>query len=80
MREAIALINRYYAAFNAGDMETFLSLLTEDVAHDINQGERQAGKPVFARIAFDNAAFISRMSAVTIVTCVLPVATVSARS
>jgi len=48
MREAIALINRYYAAFNADDMKTFLSLLTEDVAHDINQGERQSGKAVFA--------------------------------
>jgi steroid delta-isomerase-like uncharacterized protein len=42
------LIDAYYAAFNAGDMEIFLELLTEDVVHDINQGERQVGKAAFA--------------------------------
>ena len=42
------LIDAYYAAFNAGDMDTFLGLLTEDVVHDINQGERQVGKAAFA--------------------------------
>ncbi len=49
------LITRYYAAFNAGDMETFLSLLTDDVVHDINQGERETGKIAFA-------AFMERMN------------------
>lgn len=43
------LIARYYAAFNAQDMGTFLSLLTEDVAHDINQGGREVGRERFAR-------------------------------
>lgn len=48
MREqTIALIERYYAAFNAGDMDTFLGLLTEDVVHDINQGSREHGKAAF---------------------------------
>jgi len=47
--QTIALIQRYYAAFNAGDMATFLSLLTEDVAHDINQGRRETGKAAFER-------------------------------
>ncbi len=42
------LIAAYYDAFNRQDMDTFLSLLTDDVVHDINQGERQAGKQVFA--------------------------------
>ncbi len=42
-------IRAYYEAFNAGDMETFLALLTDDVVHDINQGERQVGKTTFAR-------------------------------
>ncbi|HLP66114.1 MAG TPA: ketosteroid isomerase-related protein [Rhizobium sp.] len=42
-------IRAYYEAFNAGDMETFLALLTDDVVHDINQGERQVGKTAFAR-------------------------------
>ena len=43
-----ALIARYYAAFNAGDNAGMLACLTDDVAHDINQGSRQAGKPAFA--------------------------------
>lgn len=41
------LIKQYYAAFNAGDMDTFLSLLTDDVIHDINQGGRETGKAAF---------------------------------
>jgi steroid delta-isomerase-like uncharacterized protein len=47
--QTIDLIQRYYAAFNAGDMETFLQLLTDDVAHDINQGQRETGREAFAR-------------------------------
>ncbi|MGR8935499.1 MAG: nuclear transport factor 2 family protein [Gammaproteobacteria bacterium] len=42
------LIEHYYGAFNAGDMDTFLSLLTDDVIHDINQGAREIGKAAFA--------------------------------
>jgi steroid delta-isomerase-like uncharacterized protein len=54
-QDAIALIHDYYAAFNAGDMETFLNLLTDDVIHDINQSERQNGKQAFR-------AFMERMN------------------
>ncbi len=46
-KESQALIEKYYAAFNAGDMDTFLSLLTDDVIHDINQGQREIGKEAF---------------------------------
>jgi len=46
---AIALIENYYAAFNKGDMDTFLSLLTDDVVHDINQGKRDIGKDAFTQ-------------------------------
>lgn len=42
-------IRAYYDAFNAGDMDRFLALLTEDVAHDINQGARQTGKEAFSK-------------------------------
>lgn len=42
------LIERYYAAFNKGDAAGMLDCLTEDVAHDINQGGRQSGKEAFA--------------------------------
>ncbi len=49
MHQATAqLLQRYYDAFNAGDMETFLSLLTGDVIHDINQSGREVGKSAFA--------------------------------
>ena len=46
---ATGLITRYYAAFNAGDMDTMLGLLHEDVAHDINQGHREVGRHAFGR-------------------------------
>ena len=50
MREsAVVLIQRYYAGFNAGDMAALLALLTDDVAHDINQGKREIGKAAFGR-------------------------------
>lgn len=49
------LIRRYYAAFNAGDWATFFTFLTDDVAHDINQGGRETGVAAFR-------AFIDRMN------------------
>ena len=42
-----ALIASYYAAFNRRDWEGFLDLLTDDVAHDINQGGRETGRAAF---------------------------------
>ena len=47
MQQATQLIENYYKAFNGGDMDTFLSLLTDDVIHDINQGGREIGKEAF---------------------------------
>lgn len=44
----LALVERYYAAFNTGDWPGMLDCLSDDVAHDINQGERQVGKAAFA--------------------------------
>ncbi len=47
-REAtLALLETYYGAFNAGDWEGMLACLSDDVAHDINQGARQTGKDTF---------------------------------
>ncbi len=48
------LLRRYYAAFNAADWNGMLDCLTEDVAHDVNQGGRETGRPAFA-------AFLARM-------------------
>ena len=45
---ATDIVRAYYDAFNAQDMDRFLALLTDDVVHDINQGERQVGKQAFA--------------------------------
>jgi steroid delta-isomerase-like uncharacterized protein len=44
---ATALINTYYAAFNCQDWDGMLALLTDDIAHDVNQGERETGKQAF---------------------------------
>jgi steroid delta-isomerase-like uncharacterized protein len=45
--DTIALLDRYYTAFNAGDWAGMLDCLGDHVAHDINQGERQTGKAAF---------------------------------
>lgn len=44
----LALLARYYAAFNARDWAGMLDCLADDVAHDVNQGGRQSGKAAFA--------------------------------
>jgi steroid delta-isomerase-like uncharacterized protein len=45
--DTAALVRRYYDAFNAQDSEGMLACLTDDVIHDINQGERRTGKERF---------------------------------
>jgi steroid delta-isomerase-like uncharacterized protein len=52
---ARSLLQRYYDAFNAQDMDAFLELLADDVVHDINQGRREEGKEAFA-------AFMAKMN------------------
>lgn len=55
MSDTIALIQRYYEAFNRGDWEAMLACLTDDVAHDLNQGGRELGREAFR-------AFLARMN------------------
>jgi steroid delta-isomerase-like uncharacterized protein len=45
--ETLALIARYYAAFNAGDPEGMLACLTDDVEHRVNEGSHRIGKAKF---------------------------------
>ena len=45
--ETAKLIRAYYEAFNRGDSEGMISFLTDDVIHDVNQGERRIGKDKF---------------------------------
>ena len=52
---AIELVLAYYAAFNRGDWDAMLALVTDDVAHDINQGGRETGKAAFTE-------FLARMN------------------
>ena len=53
-QDTIQLITNYYAAFNRGDWEAMLAFLTDDVAHDLNQGPRETGRDTFR-------AFLARM-------------------
>ena len=48
------LIAAYYDAFNRGDREAMLSMLVDDVVHDLNQGAREVGREAFR-------AFLQRM-------------------
>ena len=41
-------IARYFAAFNAGDTDTMLDCLSDDVAHHVNEGKIRTGKAKFA--------------------------------
>ncbi|CAN5847388.1 ketosteroid isomerase-related protein [soil metagenome] len=45
--ETVTLISRYYDIFNQGDREAFLTLLDEQVQHDINQGGAEVGLEAF---------------------------------
>lgn len=56
------LIRRYYDAFNRADWDAMLACLTDDVAHDLNQGTRETGREAF-RTLFATAA--SPASAIT---------------
>lgn len=41
-------IAAYFAAFNAGDTNSMLDCLDEDIAHHVNEGQIRVGKPAFA--------------------------------
>src|SRR6187549_2860459 len=51
---ASELVTLYYQAFNRRDYRAMVDLLSEDVAHDINQGGCEVGKAAFV-------AFLDRM-------------------
>ncbi len=46
--ETLALISRYYDAFNAGDPEGMLACLTDDIEHRVNEGAPRIGRGKFA--------------------------------
>ena len=64
---AEALVRRYYAAFNAGDRPAMCALLAQDVAHDVNQGDRRRGIAAFqAFMAQMDAAYEERLEEVVV--------------
>jgi steroid delta-isomerase-like uncharacterized protein len=46
--DTIALIRRYYDAFNAGNAAGMLDCLTDDIEHRVNEGAHRIGKEKFA--------------------------------
>lgn len=50
-----SVIKAYYDAFNRQDVEGMLACLTDDVAHDVNEGKREIGKDAFKK-------FLERMN------------------
>ena len=47
MSDTIALITRYYSAFNDGDAEAMIACLAPDVAHHVNEGAVRIGTDAF---------------------------------
>ncbi len=69
MSDSERLIRAYYAAFNAGDAEAFLALLTDDVIHGISQGGEEVGKPAFRRfIAHMDRCYRERITDLVVMT------------
>jgi conserved hypothetical protein, steroid delta-isomerase-related len=63
------LIDSYYAAFNAGQSQAMLDVLTTDVVHDINQGAREIGREKFARfLDHMNIAYRERLTDIVVMT------------
>ena len=48
MTDATDVLGRYFAAFNAGNIDGMLAELTDDVAHHVNEGQVREGKEAFA--------------------------------
>lgn len=49
MNQTEKLIRDYYQAFNDKRVNDMLALLTDDIAHDTNQGSRTVGKEAFKK-------------------------------
>lgn len=63
------VIRAYYEAFNRGDREGMLALLSDDVAHDINQGGREIGKDAFGRfLAHMDRCYRERLTDIVVMT------------
>ncbi|MEO0357123.1 MAG: ketosteroid isomerase-related protein [Pseudomonadota bacterium] len=41
------IVQAYFAAFNAGDVDGMIGCLTDDIAHHVNEGQVRIGKDAF---------------------------------
>lgn len=46
--EALDLVSRYYAAFNAGNADGMLATVSDDIEHRVNEGGIRRGREKFA--------------------------------
>lgn len=51
----IDIVRAYYTAFNQGDWNAMVDVLTDDVVHDINQGETEIGHDAFRKFMLNMA-------------------------
>jgi len=63
------LVQRYYDAFNAQDVEGILDCLGPSFVHDVSQGSRRKGKKKFAEfLAHMNRCYREQLSNIVIMT------------
>ena len=63
------LIRRYFAAFNAQDVDGMLACLSDDIVHDVSQGAQRVGKPAFAAfLAHMNRCYRETLSNIVVMT------------
>ncbi|MFO1090595.1 MAG: ketosteroid isomerase-related protein [Hyphomicrobiales bacterium] len=63
------LVQRYYDAFNAQDVDGMLDCLSPSFVHDVSQGERRKGKKKFAEfLAHMNRCYREQLSDIVIMT------------
>ena len=48
MKSASEIAEAYLAAFNRGDTDTMLAMVSDDIAHHVNEGGIRTGKEAFA--------------------------------
>jgi steroid delta-isomerase-like uncharacterized protein len=67
MQNSVALIRRYYEAFNAKDWQAMLDCLSGDIRHHVNEGEVRTGKSAFeAFLAHMNRCYDERLTNIAI--------------
>lgn len=67
MTETAKLVRRYYDAFNAKDWDGMLACVSEDIRHDVNEGDRRGGKAAFREfLAQMNRSYDERLADIVV--------------